>query len=390
MCLSDEKAVRGYNGTCHVARGMVSEHASVEMNALLRTTMDSPLLKKKCVLWYSRHAEVHCIACVRKKNGDLVTAWGGGSTHPWKSFLFVLRECTDGDDSLQELKYPDDEDEDEMGWVLSVALSHDGLTLFSSSNGTQDVLVWDIGAANPRVIKRLKGHYSCKGCIIAAAVDIDAHQWVVSGSRDYRGAVFLWRLDIAEIVYTLWHGWRVFVVSISHDARFCASGGGCDNAVKLWDTRSGKCVHTLGGHSGNVYIISFCRDARRLASACLNGSIYVWDYRRGTCLQEQRGKAYSICRCLWSADDRFIVSCGRKATLRVWNPDTGKVVGTIVNKHFDGGCLCVDPSTDTYTSGSTYFSVIRWTTAGFFKSIGALCVCVSHIPDLILLLLPPC
>jgi WD40 repeat protein len=64
-------------------------------------------------------------------------------------------------------------------------------------------------------------------------------------------------------------------LAFAPDDRLLATGGR-DGIVRLWDPASGKQVHELAGHDGEVSSLAWSPDSRRLVSAAGNVAI-VWD-----------------------------------------------------------------------------------------------------------------
>jgi hypothetical protein len=68
-------------------------------------------------------------------------------------------------------------------------------------------------------------------------------------------------------------------VTFSPDGLWLATGDGGGN-VELWDPLTGKKVWDGGRHQGHLYMVSFGRDARTLASGSdEDGLCYLWDLR---------------------------------------------------------------------------------------------------------------
>jgi WD40 repeat protein len=74
------------------------------------------------------------------------------------------------------------------------------------------------------------------------------------------------------------HNGEVYTLAFSPDdgGRWVASGGE-DNAVKVWDSHTGKLVRTFRGHTGLVGSVAFSPDGRRLASGSRDTTVKVWD-----------------------------------------------------------------------------------------------------------------
>ncbi|RHZ57930.1 WD40 repeat domain-containing protein [Aspergillus thermomutatus] len=68
----------------------------------------------------------------------------------------------------------------------------------------------------------------------------------------------------------------VSAVRFSPDSTMIASGG-ADGAVKVWDTRSGKLIHTFEGHLAGISTISWSPDGATIASGSDDKTIRLWN-----------------------------------------------------------------------------------------------------------------
>ena len=109
-------------------------------------------------------------------------------------------------------------------------------------------------------------------------------------------------------------------VAFSPDGRRLATGGE-ENTVMIWDVQTGKELHTLRGHSGDVYTVAFSPDddGRWVASAGEDSTVKVWDSQTGTIVHSFRGHTGLVSSVAFSPDGRRLVSGSRDHTVKIWD-----------------------------------------------------------------------
>eukprot|EP00123_Amoebidium_parasiticum_P013020 comp21713_c0_seq2/m.30677 comp21713_c0_seq2/g.30677 ORF comp21713_c0_seq2/g.30677 comp21713_c0_seq2/m.30677 type:complete len:571 (-) comp21713_c0_seq2:634-2346(-) len=168
---------------------------------------------------------------------------------------------------------------------------------------------------------------------------------IVSGSDDC--TLKIWDLKTGKCLHTL-EGHRGGVWSCHVEGNIIVSGS-TDRTVKIWDGRTGQCVRTLEGHLSTVRCLHLV--GGRLVSGSRDMTLRVWDMEAGTSLHILRGHTAAV-RCV-QFDGRRIVSGSYDHNLKVWDAETGACLHTlaghtqkIYSMQFDGR-IVVSGSLDT-------------------------------------------
>jgi WD40 repeat protein len=237
--------------------------------------------------------------------------------------------------------------EGHLGEIGQTTITPDGRRAVSA-DGDGTVQVWDLetGACLRTVEEHLDG-------VDRVQVTPDGRR-AVSSSYDYMLRV--WDPETMACLQVL-DG--IFVVSITPDGRRAVSSsddssgrravsGGDDNSgpwylvrawdhlrawklVRVWDLESGKCLHTLNGHSAVIRSVSVTPDGRLAVSASKDKTLRVWDLEMGTCLRTLEGHSGEVRNVGVTPDGRLAVSASReyKDKMRVWDLEAGVCLRTL-------------------------------------------------------------
>jgi len=221
--------------------------------------------------------------------------------------------------------------------VSSVSISSDGNRVLSGSHD-ESMRLWNISAGacdrifnNKVVDSDLKDVPSGKamgfsGEITSVCLSVDS-SLAISGSFD--GKVRIWNTSTGECLHTLsahkgraeMSKYGVQCVSLSADARLVLSGG-CDGTVKLWDVGKGKCLRTFKGNGEDVDAVNLSSDGRFALSASVvhqnSAAVRLWDTSTGQCLRTFDGHTDVVTSLSFSSDSEHAVSGSCDKSIRIW------------------------------------------------------------------------
>ncbi|EQK97676.1 WD domain and F-box domain containing protein [Ophiocordyceps sinensis CO18] len=102
--------------------------------------------------------------------------------------------------------------------------------------------------------------------------------------------------------------------------------GGCDRDVRVWDLKTGACLHTLRGHTSTVRCLKMA-DENTAISGSRDTTLRIWDIRTGLCRNVLVGHQSSV-RCLEIKGD-IVVSGSYDTFARVWSVSEGRCLQTL-------------------------------------------------------------
>ncbi|MUL37399.1 caspase family protein [Gloeocapsopsis dulcis] len=204
--------------------------------------------------------------------------------------------------------------------VWSLATTHDGQTLVSSSGDTT-IRTWHLPSGRP--LRKLSGHTAA---VWSVAIAPDGKS-LVSGSGDK--TIKVWNLETGEAIRTLTGSQdTVWAVAISSDGNTLVSADG-NNTIKVWDLRSGKLLRSFAADTSRLRTIALSPDGQMLASGGKGQDIKIWDVNTGQLIRTLAAHKNKIITIAISPDGQTLVSGSNDETVEVWNIHTGKLVRTL-------------------------------------------------------------
>lgn len=124
------------------------------------------------------------------------------------------------------------------------------------------------------------------------------------------------------------HTSSVMCVAYSPDGKYIISGGK-DNAIKIWDVKTGLEIRTITGHSDFVTSIAFSPDGKHIVSGSWDNTGKIWDIQTGVEIRTLRWNWGNVNSVAYSPDGKFIVSGSHAKTIKIWDAQTGKLIRTL-------------------------------------------------------------
>ena len=243
--------------------------------------------------------------------------------------------------------------EGHRGRVASMAFSPDGKILASGSED-ETVKLWDVETNTN--IATLEGHTD-KVSSVAFSPD---GKILASGGGLFDRTVKLWDVETNTNTATLeGHTDGVSSVAFSPDGKILASGVGdaffpeffpesSDNRVKLWDVASGEPIASLGGHTGEVWSVTFSPDGTMLASAggTFDNTVKLWDVDSTEPIDSFEGHMDVVSSVAFLSDgirlaarsgyssvafspDGTRLATGSDNAILLWDVDSGELITTL-------------------------------------------------------------
>ncbi|WP_026735233.1 pentapeptide repeat-containing protein [Fischerella sp. PCC 9605] len=233
-----------------------------------------------------------------------------------------------------------------FGSILSVAFSGEFFAI-GSSNG--EICLFQ---GQRRSICKGHNHW-----VRSIAFSPDGQRFA-SGSDDQ--AVKIWDIKTGKFFHTLeGHTSCVRSVTFSHDGKLLASGSE-DGTIKIWNVNTGEYLKTLTGHVGKIWSVAFSPVGRLLASAGEDKTIKLWDVNTGNCLKTLTGHENWVRAVAFSPDGRQIVSGGDDNTVRIWDIRTTKCRTNFLGHENWVRSVAFSPDGQKIVSGSDDNTVRIW------------------------------
>ncbi|MHB8773357.1 MAG: WD40 repeat domain-containing protein [Syntrophales bacterium] len=164
---------------------------------------------------------------------------------------------------------------------------------------------------------------------------------------------------------------QVNVLATSSDGRYLATGGWpypghLDYVARIWDLRSGRQLHTLGGYKSAVTLVLFTADGGRVitASPC-DETVKIWDLGTGVCratLADKWKRFPAILSDIALTPDEKYLLAAHQGVARplMWDLSTGSLLNHFGLTKRGIMVLRVTPDGERLVSGEDYGTIAVW------------------------------
>jgi WD40 repeat protein len=222
-------------------------------------------------------------------------------------------------------------------------------------------------AKTGKVVRTLSG---ARGCY-AIAFSHDG-KWVAAGDNYYggssnpRGRALVWETATGRLVHTFaGHGNIVRSVAFSRDGKRLASGS---DGVRVWDLGRGKQVRRFA-QRGFVDALAFSRDGKALVAG--GDEVVVWDLASGAEKHRLGGDHGWVAGVALSGDHKLLATTGDDGLVRLWDFATGDGLAQLSGHAGRGYAVAFSPDGKTLASAGYDTTVLLWDVGAALRSGGA-------------------
>lgn len=137
-----------------------------------------------------------------------------------------------------------------------------------------------------------------------------------------------------------------------------------DNAAAIYDLRTGRELHVLQGHSGDVVQATFSQDGKHVLTASDDGTARIWQVTSGRELIVLQGPPGGTKAAAFNPDGSEVATCGSDNGARLWDAVTGQEL-----RVFDGQedapstCVAFSPNGGRLATGGKDATAVIWDVA---------------------------
>jgi dipeptidyl aminopeptidase/acylaminoacyl peptidase len=172
-------------------------------------------------------------------------------------------------------------------------------------------------------------------------------------------AIILWDYRTGHQIRALrQHEEPVLSLAWSPDGKELASGSD-DQTVRIWDPNDNKCIKTLRAHTDAVLAVAWSPQGDTLASGSTDGNICLWNrgsWRKGKKLGQDSDGIYGLA---WSPDGSALAAACYNRDIQLWNPKTGRLAEKLTGIEDSSTFSLAWSSGGSFIAGGYYDGTVR-------------------------------
>ena len=132
--------------------------------------------------------------------------------------------------------------------------------------------------------------------------------------------------------------------------------------VLIWDSRSSRIIHSLGGHSACVLALEWSPSGTALASGSRDGTVIVWDPVSGKQLAHLQGHEGAVFDLAWDPNGKRLASCDSTGAVIIWSTLTGESLADLKGHNASVVSIAWSPNGTKVATRSRDGSIKIWDT----------------------------
>ncbi len=220
-------------------------------------------------------------------------------------------------------------------------------------------ILWDVDTGKRTILRAPQGITQGISHVIYGSVTFSPDSKTAASEYPYSD-IYIWDTNTGKILHTLIgrRGSTVDSVEFSPDGKKIASGDS-DGTLKFWDADTGEHIRTIRGHRRDVNSVAFSPDGKKIASSSKDGTLKFWDADTGEHIRTIREHTGPVNSIAFSPDGKKIASGGEDKNFIFWDTDTGHLLGLRGGSWYTIRSVAFSPDGKTIVYGS-YKAIVLW------------------------------
>eukprot|EP01147_Barroeca_monosierra_P006485 gene6485-9359_t len=147
------------------------------------------------------------------------------------------------------------------------------------------------------------------------------------------------------------HAHCVWSCDFHHSGDFAASAS-MDNCIKIWDLRTGLCIHTARHHTDSVNVVRFQPHSNYIVSGSSDRKLIVTDARTGLKSSTMTGHENAISDVAFTYAGDIVVSCDLQGVVIAWTMRDSKQTHIQDVGPHPANCVAIDPAGSVVAVGT--------------------------------------